>query len=181
MKLIKEKKIKEFILTIVLYITFCASYWYTSRGGLALSILQMPLAYQNAFLSNDIVAFFTAGLIPLIFYELISRFAFKTLQYKMGAVSDNMRYALKYFYIMANIVVFLVKLVYFITPIASIYGNIFIEFVVTTGFFVWYLFYVCKNYIDKTRVGAVLAQIGGTYLVLYASLLVITLLLEAFI
>lgn len=179
MKLIREKKIHPYIMTALVYVSFCASNWYMSRGSLALTAYQFPQLFQTAVLFNDVVAFLVAGIIPTLVFELISMFTFRFAQVRMGGSTDMMRYALRFFYVPANLVSFLIKLVYFITPLASVYGNIVIDLVVTAGFVAWFLFYSAKNFVPKERWGAMLYQVGGTFLIVYGILTAIGLLLGA--
>lgn len=164
MKFIKEQKINKWIVIAVLYASFCFAYFMTMRSTLALLALNYGMP---SWLNNDVFAFFAAGVLPLAIYELITSFAFRFMQARMGGQVDTMRYCLRFFFIPANIFIGLIKLLYLVWPLMSVYGNVFINTVVTMIFFSLYLWYVLKNFVDKTRYSAVLYELGGTFIIIF--------------
>lgn len=181
MKFIREKKLNDILVIVILYFSFCLSNWFTSRGTASLSSLMGMSGVTSVLTGNEIVAFLMGGLIPTLLYELITRMLFKMGQVKIGGGADDMRYVLRFFYIAANIVIFLVKLTYLINPLISIYGDIFISFIITTAFMVWYFLYVAKHYLEKDRYAMVLYQLGGAYLILSVITSVLPLIMGVFL
>lgn len=172
MDLLDKKKVNKYIVVPLLYLSFGFAQWQSSRGWLAYTSYTNPEMGQPAWLFNDVVAILFGGLAPFILYELVTSFAMRFVTARLGAASDNMKYTLRFFYIAANIVIGAVKLFYLLDPGLSVYGNILIDFVVTTAFFAWFLQYSAKKYVNKMRWGAMLLTVGGTYLVVEAVLVV---------
>lgn len=157
----------------VLYLSFGFAQLSSTRGTLAYVSYSYPEFGQSAFIFNDIVALLLGGVVPLLFYELITAFSARFVTIKVGEVRGDLKYALRFFYIGANIVIGALKFLYYISPIVSVFGNVLIDFVVTTAFFAGYLAYVMKRYTDKTRWGVLLLSAGGTYVVVQALITVV--------
>lgn len=168
MKIIDEKKINKYIVIVVLFLSFGYAQWQSARGTLAYMSYSYPELAQATWMFNDVVAILTAGLVPLLFFELITSFASRFVAVRGGAQAEELKYSLRFFYIGANIVIGSLKFLYYISPIISVFGNILIDFVITTVFFCLYLFYCAKHYADKTRWGALIISAGGTYLIVEA-------------
>ena len=178
MEFIDKKKINKYIVIAVLFLSFGFAQWMPSRGMLSYMAYSYPELGQPAWLFNDIVAILMGGIVPLIAYEVITLFASRFVTARIGAESaENMKYALRYFYICANIVIGCIKLFYLVSPLLSVWGNILIDFTVTTGFFCLFLWYSAKRYVQNTRWGAMLLGVGGTYLIVEALLTVFNLLM----
>lgn len=167
MKLIKEKKINNYLMIFFLYVSFCACNYFAARGTLSYTSMTMAGAGVVGFMFNDIVAVLIGGLIPTLLFELVTSFVFKFSQVKLGGAADDMRYALRFFYIPANLICFGIKFVYLLSPIVSIFGNVMIDFVITAIFCVGFLVYCAKNCIKNDRWGAMIYQLGGAYLIVY--------------
>lgn len=166
MKLISEKKINTNILSVILYLSFCFSGFYFARGSLAYAAVISGLGVSSVF-TNVIIAFFIGGIIPVAVYEILTSFVFRSMKSSF-IHAEKMRYALKWFYFAANIVIGLVSLIYYISPLISIYGDIFIPFLIMTVFFVFYIVFICRRYVEKQRISHILIQLGGAYLLFYA-------------
>lgn len=177
MKFIREKKVNSAILIVGMYLSFCASFWYTSRGNMAYTSYSLAGSVQSMVMTNEIASFFIGGLVPLLIYELFTSFAFKFTQARLGAVADDMRYSLRFFYIPANLVCFGLKMFYLLTPLASVFGNIIIDFVISAMFVVWFLFYCAKHFVQKEKWGAMLYQLGGTFIMFYAVIITFNLIM----
>ena len=173
MKIIDEKKINKWIVIVVLYLSFAFAYWQTSRGSLAYMSYNYPSLLQSGAIFNEVMAFIVGGIVPVLIFELVAMFGARFVGRKCGVEPDKLKYSLRYFYIGANIVIGLVKLIYFISPIISVYGNVLIDFLITTVFFVGFLVYAGKHYVDKTRWGVMILGAGSTYLVLYVVITVL--------
>lgn len=173
-KLLADKKIDSRIVAAVLYLSFCAAEYFTFRGTYVALLSNME--FKNVALSNYIVAFFLAGVVPFALYELIASFMFRAMQVRVGP-TETLLYALRYFYIGANLVIFLVKLLYLWYPIAHIYGDIVIDFVITAGFFAGFLWYAAKR-VPKERIAPLLYQLGSAYIMIYGVIALIRLLTE---
>lgn len=164
MNFIKEKKINKWIVIAVLYATFCFAYFMSSRATLALLAINYGMPQ---FLNNDAIAFFAGGILPLAVYELITSFAFRFMQARIGGAVDDMRYVLRFFFLLANIVIGCIKLLYLAFPLMSVYGNVFINTIVTMVFFALYLWYVLKHYVEKPRWSSALYELGGTFVIIF--------------
>ncbi len=176
MKFIDEKKINKYIVIAVLFLSFGYAQWQSARGTLAYMSYSYPELGQAGWLFNDVVAILFGGLVPLLFYELLTAFAARFVSVRVGGADGDMKYALRFFYIAANIVIGSLKFLYYVSPIVSVFGGIWIDFFVTTAFFGWFLAYSAKHYVQKPRWGAMFLSVGGTYLVIEAILTVINLL-----
>ena len=172
MDFIDKKKIHRYIVVAVLFLSFGFAGWQASRGALAYLSYSNPDLKQPAWLFNDITALLAGGVIPLLFYEVVTLFAAKFATARIGAATDDMKYALRFFYIAANVIIGAVKFVYYANPVISVMGNILIDFLVTSAFFVWFLHYSAKRYVNKTRWGAMLLTVGGVYIIVEAVLVV---------
>ncbi|MDE7395576.1 MAG: hypothetical protein K2M95_05625 [Clostridiales bacterium] len=175
MKLIDEKKINKYIMAAILFVSFGYANYLPTRGILAYLSYTTPSMAQTTLLFNDVVAILLGGIVPLLVYEVITAFAARFVGRRTGGAADAMKYALRFFYIGANLVIGSVKFVYFAVPYLSVFGNILIDFIVTTCFFVWFLFYSAKHYVKNTYWGAMLLSVGGTYLIVEAVIAVIAL------
>lgn len=165
MEFIDKKKINKYIVALILFLSFGYAQWQSSRGILAYVSYSYPGLGQPAWLFNDITAILIGGIVPLIFYELITAFAGRMVSARSGGAGDDMKYALRFFYIAANIVIGTLKFIFYANPMISVFGNILIDFVITTVFFALFLWYCAKRYVDKTRWGAMIMAAGGTYLI----------------
>lgn len=177
MKLIDEKKINKYIVIAVLFLSFGYAEWQPTRGILAYLSYTTPEMGQTTVLFNEIVAVLLGGLVPLLFYEIITAFAARFVGMRTGGASDSMKYALRFFYIGANLIIGSIKFVYFAAPYLNVFGNILIDFIVTTCFFVWFLFYCAKHYVKNTYWGAMLLSAGGAYLIVETVMVVISLIM----
>ncbi len=167
MKLILSRKINSALTVFLLYISFCFAEFYFARGAIAYSMASAGSIYSSKIFSNIIFAFFIGGALPFAFYEIVTGFIFKGLRRKLGAVTDDMRYALRFYYFASNVVIGLISLLYFISPLISVYGEIFVPFVCTGVFFALYLKYVCSHCVEKSLTAFVLMQCGSVYLIFY--------------
>lgn len=177
MKWIDEKKINKYVVMAVLLVSFGYAAFFPARGVLAYFSYSFPSMGQSAVLFNDVTAVLLGGLVPLLLFEAITSFAARFVALRTGGASDSMKYSLRFFYICANLVIGSVKFVYLAVPYLNVFGNILIDFIVTTAFFVWYLFYCAKHYVKNTHWGAMVLTAGGTYLIVEAVVVVITLIM----
>ena len=169
MNFIKEKKIDSRIVIAVLYAAFCFAYFVPTRGTVALFAINYNLP---SFLNNDIVAFIAAGIVPTLAYEIITSVSFRFLQRGGAASIDGLLYALRFFYIGAAIVSGGVKLVFLFFPLGSIWAFILTDTIVPLLFFVGYMFFALKTYVDKTQYSRFIYSLGGVFFVVYAVLAV---------
>ncbi len=163
MNLIKEKKININIVNLVLYLSFCFAGWYSSRT----SVASVVGAYgQFSFMSNDVFAFLIAGILPILIYLLVIKILARALRPVPYLPVDRMVYSFPYFYIGANLVIGLFNILYFFLPIASIWGGIIVPIIATACFFIWFLAFICKNYIKNYNWKAIVVYFGRIYLVI---------------
>lgn len=174
MSIIKEKKIKRWILNFGLYLSFCFAGWYSARSTVASYVGNMGATY--AFLNNDAFAFLIAGVVPIIIYLLVVKFFVYSLRRTPYLPIDDMIYALPYFYFAANIVTGLISIIYYFVPLASFWGNIIVPIISTAGFYALYLWYICKNYIKNYNWKAIVMYFGRLYIFITLFLTVLGLL-----
>lgn len=170
-----RRHLDQRILIVLLYLSFCAAEFFTFRGTYA--ALMTNFGVPSAVVSNSIVAFFLGGLIPFVLYELISRFLFRFAQASLGGRVDEYAYILRVFYIAANAAIFLLKLLYLWFPLLHIYGDILIDFVITSAAFAVFLWYVLRRE-PKEHIAPILYRLGGSYVIVYGVIALIKLLLE---
>ncbi len=163
MNIIKEKKINSKIVGFVLYLTFCFAGWYSSRSSLT---GYLGMNGQFSFMCNDIVAFFIAGLVPILIYFLVMKVLTRALRQVAYLPVAQMEYSFPYFYIGANIVIGLFNVLYFFLPIASIWGGIIVPVISTACFFIWYLAFICKNYVKNYNWKTIVMYFGRLYIII---------------
>lgn len=161
--IIKKKKIKKWLLNLLLYISFCFAGWYAARSAVA-SLLSGNASY--GFFNNDFFAFFSAGVVPVIIYLLAVRFLVYALKRTPYLPVDEMAYALPFFYIGANIVTGLVSIVYIFVPLASFWCGIIVPIIATAGFFALYLLFICRNYVKDYNWKVIVMYFGRLYIVI---------------
>lgn len=175
MNVIKEKKINSAIVKLVLYLSFCFAGWYSARSSVAMAFANYPLL---SVMANDVTAFFIAGIVPFIVYILAIRILTSILRHTPFLPVDEMTYALPYFYIGANIVIGLVSIVYYFVPLASFWCGVIVPLVSTACFFIWYLAFICKNYVKRYNWKAIVIYFGRLYLIIAVIMTVFGLLAE---
>ena len=164
MKFIKEKKINKWIVIAVLYVAFCFSYFVNSRGSVALMAINYGLPPM---LDNDIFAFFVGGLMPVLIYEIITSFAFRFVRTRGCVVADDMRYALRVFYIPAMVVAGGINLIFMFYPLGSVWAFALTQNLVPAIFFALFMVWSLKTYIDKTQYSRLIFELGGTFVIVY--------------
>ena len=162
---IAKKKLPSPILPIIAYISYCAAYWFSTRGEIAYYGSQM---YLGSVLSHDAFAFFLGGLIPFALYMAISKFIFRTIAFRCGGDVKSIQYGLHFAVIAANVLLFALKFIYIAAPLYSAVLEIILDPIVTLIFVALYLWYVFKmEYVEKSRFRFVLMQVFGAFLALY--------------
>ncbi len=180
MKLIDNKKIPSGVMIALLGLSFGLAEWFTSRGVVA--NLSIELGYSMPYLYNDIIAIVTGALFPILFYEVITTFAFRINVARFGATAvGQMRYALRYFYFVANLVIFALNFIFFAEPIASVWGTVVIKTLVLSVFIVLYMWYCAKRYLTNTTWGAMCYQVGGMFVIIYGVLAVLQIVVGVFL
>lgn len=168
MKLITEKKVHPIILGLLVYLTFCLSHFYFARGDWAYALSVLSQKLQGAAVSNPIFAFLYGGIFSWVIYEVIVNFTYASLKMRLGKCADDLKYSINYFFIVANLLNAAFTLLYIISPIISVYGGIFSEFIITSICMVFYFMYIFKHCVEKNRQGMTLITIGGTYIIVFA-------------
>lgn len=174
MTIVKDKKIPAWVTVPAVYLSYCFATFMPFRGVWAALLSGTSVGIA---LDNYIVTFFLGGLIPFGLYEMITRFAFRFMQVRIGGDSESLRYALRFFYVPANIVIGLLKLTYLAAPVFALYGDLIFDFVVTAAFFVGFLFYAVKS-IPKERISTALYLLGGTFIIVYGFIELINIIVE---
>ena len=158
MNFIKEKKINKYIVITALFLSFGYSGFYSMRGTLALFTAGM-----NFYVFNDVFAVIFAALIGGLIYELITMFLAKSASMRLNGRGADIQYALRFFYIPANLLAGAVKTLYFFFPYIFTYGEIFIDFLFALLFFALFLWYCCKNYFKKEERGSMKCFVAELY------------------
>lgn len=167
MNIIKERKINSGVVNFLLYLSFCLAGWYSSRTSVAMyfSAYASSLPMLSV-LRNEFTAFFIAGVVPFVIYIVLVKAFISLLRHTPFLPVNEIFYALPFFYIGANIVTGLFNILYYIMPIASFWGSIIVPLVSTAGFFIWFLVFVCKNYIKNYNWKAIVLYFGRLYVVI---------------
>ena len=168
---VAKKKLPAPAIGVIVYISYCAMSWFSTRGSLAYIGEQYGLP---AWLANDAWAFFIGGLVPFLLYWVLSKVLFRTLSVRTGGDVSSIKYGLNYAVIAANVVLFALKFMYIALPLYAAVIDIIIDPVVTLTFVSLYLLYAFyQNYVDRSRYKAVLIQVMGAFLLLYGVLAVV--------
>lgn len=160
----------------LMYLAFCFAYFVPMRGTVAL----MSLSYGLPdFMNNDVAAFIIAGIVPTLIYELLTSFAFSFLTRRGVYGADDMRYALRFFFFPTALVMGGIKLIFLFKPLGQTFGFTLVDLLVPLPFFALYMWYVLKNYADKTKYASLVYLLGGTFTLIYAAYAVFDLLMGA--
>lgn len=165
MNFIDKKKVNIYVVTALLFLSYGFAQWQSARGILAYLSTQYSILGQAAWLFNDIVAVLLAGIVPTVFYEIVTAFAAKYISMRGGKTAYDMKYALRFFFIAANIVIGALKFLYYLTPLVSVFFGVVADFIITTAFFVAFLAYCAKHYVPNVSWGIMCMSTGGVYLV----------------
>lgn len=173
---IAKKKIPMPITELLLYFSYCATYWFSSRGAL------VYYAYDTnipGWLTNDAFAFFIGGLVPFAIYSLITSLIFKSLPMATrGGDIHSLRYGLNLTVITANVLLFALKFMYIAMPLAAPVIDKMIDPIVTVLLVAGYMAYAFRmNYVDKARFRIVLTQVSGTFIIIYGLLAVVNMII----
>ena len=170
LKIIKDKKINKAFMIAFVYLSFCFSSYFNSKAQFS--------HWINPFLSNKIVVFFLGGIVSTLIYELVTSMMFKTNLSRLGGGADDGRYALRFFIIPANIVVFLFQLLYIPYHFLVPFGEIFFTFLCYLLFFILFIWYAFKHIFDKSLWSRALMSLGSTFLTIYGIIGVMNLIFE---
>ncbi|MCH5163047.1 MAG: hypothetical protein J1G38_06115 [Clostridiales bacterium] len=174
---IAKKKLPMPVMGLFVYLSYCAMSWYTMRGTMAYYGEQYGF---GAWFANDVWAFFIGGIFPLIIYEVLTMFVFKTVTVKIGLKNDvaSVRYGLCFAVIAANIVLFGLKFIYVAAPMYAGILNAILDPAVTfifVGLYLWYAF--SQNYVDKTVYRIVVSHVMGAFIAVYGVLAFISIIM----
>lgn len=165
---VAKKRMPKILVLILVYISYCAADWYTMRGDLAYYCEQYSFP---TWLSNDIFAFFIGGLISFLLYVIISNYVTKTLTIRLCGKGDvsAIQYGIHLTIACANVLIFLISLIYLAAPLVSAVVSIISSAVITLGLVALYLWYAFKQeYIKKCYFKQVFTTVFGFFLCLYA-------------
>ncbi len=165
---IAKRRMPTAVLGVLVYVSYCASSWYAMRGNLAYVGQQYGI---SGWLINDVVAFFTGGLLPFLLFWFITSFVYRPLAMKTGGDMLSVKYGLCLTVAVANLVLFAFKFSYIAYPLYAPIVNIIVDPAVTllfVGLYMWYVFY--QGYVQRSRFGMALVQILGTFAAVYGLL-----------
>ena len=162
---IAKRRMPAAVVSILVYLSYCAAGWYSARSRLGLMGIQYSLP---SWFANDIWAFFLAGLLPFAVYAIITMFIFRTLGVKLRGNVEAIRYGLNFAIFFANIVVFGLNFIYLAVPSAVGVMKTLLSPIVTIAFTSLYLVYAFRlEYVDKSVFNVVVAQVLGTMITVY--------------
>ena len=111
MNFIKEKKIPQVVVIILTFLALGYNSFYGVRSLLA------TYAVEGMFKANDVIAFIVSAVVAGAMYELITALIFRANIRKVGGQrAKDMRYALRFFVIPAEILAGALKTLYFFYP-----------------------------------------------------------------
>ena len=162
---IAKKRLPGAVISIIVYLSYCAAGWYSARSRMCSIGEQYSMP---GWFANDVWAFFFGGLLPFAVYAVLSMFIFRTLALKVRGDIGAIRYGLNYAIIVANLFIFGFNFIYLVAPLASLVLDILLTPVVMLISVSGYLFYAFKqDYIDKPYFRAVVSQVIGTMITVY--------------
>ncbi|MCH5351566.1 MAG: hypothetical protein J1F39_06340 [Clostridiales bacterium] len=162
---IAKKRLPAALVSIFVYLSYCAAGWYLARSQMGYMGEQYSLP---GWFANDIWAFFIAGLLPFALYAVLSMFVFRTLTVKIRGNVDAVRYGLNFAVFFANIVVFGLNFIFLAAPAAVGVMKTLLAPVVTILFTSLYLVYAFRQeYVDRSAFNAIVAQVLGTMITVY--------------
>lgn len=171
-----SQKIPKIVVAILFYLFLCCGGWYAMRENLAYFSLSYGFSSMlNSIVCNDIFAFFAAGLVPLAFFEIISTTCGASLN-RLGLPGANMKYTLKIFYGIANLLYGAFTFTYFAFPFLGFFGNLIIRFLFGAISFALFIWFAAVHYVPKPFIGRTIYLVCGTYLIInliYAVYLII--------
>lgn len=150
----------------ILYLSFCAAGWYSARGVCAYyGVTNVALRW----VANDAFAFFVGGVVPFALYKFLIPSIFNLIANVSGdREAIKLSGKLEYTYAVANVICFLVKLIYIAFPLASSIMNVFVDFVITGTMLVLFLWYTYKKSLIRREFFAVFMQkIAMRFLLIY--------------
>ena len=170
MNFIKEKKIPQVVVIILTFLALGYNSFYGVRSLLA------TYAVEGMFKANDVIAFIVSAVVAGAMYELITALIFRATIRKVGGQrAKDMRYALRFFVIPAEILAGALKTLYFFYPFLFNYGEVLIDFIFLLIFFILYIIFCCKNYCKKEEYATIAMATGSSFLVLFGALAVFSL------
>ena len=168
---IAKKRLPQPAALVLVFLSFCAANWYSSRGVLA--YYAEHYGWRGWF-ANDVWAFFIGGIVPLLLYVFISRTSRRALQLRVGNAASALACGIDLTVIAANVTLFALKFMYIAVPLAAPVIEIMINPAVMLAFVGLYLVYAFKmNYVSKSLFGAVAVQIKGMFAAVYGILAVV--------
>ena len=167
MKLINEKKIPVKAVSVILYVSMCLGCWYYARMFLAYAAIVYLVETAALVIANTISAMLLFG---LFLYAVVNMMLSQALHPSrlLGVNNGMLVYVFKLVLICANLVHSALSLLFLLSPVIGLYGDLVLRFLVTTLFMFFGFAYAYKNgFIPKDRMGKTLYAAGGTYLIFY--------------
>ena len=164
-KFILAQKIPSMVINVLFYLLLCVGNWYSARMTMLGMMSNAVIASSGcaSILGNDVFAFFFGGFLPLLIFELISNTCVVSLN-RLNINGRNVRYGIKIFYGIANLLYGAFTLVYIAFPPLMVYGETIIKFVFLTGAFALFLWFACRHYVPKHFMGRVVQIIAIPYI-----------------
>lgn len=129
-----------------------------------------------SWLTNDIAAFLFGGIVPIVIYMVIINVRVRTLSFRIGLGANTIRYGLDLTVIAANILLFLIKLIFLAAPLYAVPIMIIIDPLITLAAVSLYLLYAFKmGYVEKTKFKTVVNYVMGAFVVVYGIITVLDL------
>lgn len=177
MNFIKEKKIPPAVMSVILYLSLSFSCWYYMREFMAYFAVVYLNSTAAMIFANPVVGSLLGG---LVWYLVINSLITRSLHpYKLSGVDNSaFVYVLKMAFAAAGIVYGGLSFIYFATPLISLYGDFILRFIVYTAFLVIvYVYAVKSGLVRKESIGRSMYAVFGTYLIAYAAIVALKLML----
>lgn len=172
---ITKKRLPSFLIGILVYLSYCAANWYITRGTIGYYGYQYGLP---AWITSDIVAFLLGGIVPIVLYMVITHVRVRMLSFRVGVGANTVKYGLDLTVIAANVLLFLIKLIFLAAPLYAVPIIIIIDPLITLAAVSLYLFYAFKmEYVEKTKFRTVVNYVLGAFIVVYGILTALDLIL----
>ena len=178
-RIILERKLPVPLQAALFYVCLCFGNWYGTRGALAqiANSMSMRTGLMN-FLCNDVTAFVTAGIFPLLIYFLATRLTFRIMNAPYTPSVRDQGYALRAFYGLGYLVYGAFSMIYFAAPYISLYGETIFCFLIMAAAVAGYILFECYYRLrkfDRFRAVYAYGSVFGLIFMFYYSVKLIAL------
>lgn len=166
-KILLMKKLPNTLLYALFYLFLCFGNWFSMRR--TVSYIVYAFNTNNTvklILGNEVFAFLSAGLVPLLLYILARLLAFSVFRFMPRKDVADMEYALRFFYGLGYLVYGAFSMIYYAVPVLSVYGETIIRFLIVGGAVALYTLFEAKYRMPKRFVPRSVYAFIGTYCII---------------